>query len=187
MAHWENVLQWKHLQAAIVLYRNFRNESISHFKLLFLCFCAVLASPGDDSIPAKILSYNRANRAVAILCNHQRAPPKTFEKSMQNLQTKVKHLTSQCHCKTCGPACSLSLSTWCSLSSASVLLAVFADRREAESTVSSQEAAEGRQGRSQGFPWRQEQKVRQARDTLSSVTGIFQPWWAVRPRHSEWL
>ncbi|XP_008408759.1 DNA topoisomerase I, like [Poecilia reticulata] len=43
----------------------------------------------DDNIPAKILSYNRANRAVAILCNHQRAPPKTFEKSMQNLQTKI--------------------------------------------------------------------------------------------------
>lgn len=46
-------------------------------------------SLGEDNIPAKILSYNRANRAVAILCNHQRAPPKTFEKSMQNLQTKV--------------------------------------------------------------------------------------------------
>ncbi|ETE72289.1 DNA topoisomerase 1, partial [Ophiophagus hannah] len=43
----------------------------------------------DDNIPAKILSYNRANRAVAILCNHQRAPPKTFEKSMMNLQTKI--------------------------------------------------------------------------------------------------
>uniref|UniRef100_A0A667XTU1 DNA topoisomerase I n=1 Tax=Myripristis murdjan TaxID=586833 RepID=A0A667XTU1_9TELE len=47
-----------------------------------------LTSP-DENIPAKILSYNRANRAVAILCNHQRAPPKTFEKSMQNLQTKI--------------------------------------------------------------------------------------------------
>nr|XP_015815507.2 DNA topoisomerase I, like [Nothobranchius furzeri] len=44
---------------------------------------------GEDNIPAKILSYNRANRAVAILCNHQRAPPKTFEKSMQNLQAKI--------------------------------------------------------------------------------------------------
>ncbi|XP_072308062.1 DNA topoisomerase I, like [Eucyclogobius newberryi] len=43
----------------------------------------------DENVPAKILSYNRANRAVAILCNHQRAPPKTFEKSMQNLQTKI--------------------------------------------------------------------------------------------------
>ncbi|XP_035242907.1 DNA topoisomerase I, like isoform X1 [Anguilla anguilla] len=47
-----------------------------------------LTSP-EENIPAKILSYNRANRAVAILCNHQRAPPKTFEKSMQNLQTKI--------------------------------------------------------------------------------------------------
>ncbi|XP_077581842.1 DNA topoisomerase I, like isoform X2 [Stigmatopora nigra] len=44
----------------------------------------------DENVPAKILSYNRANRAVAILCNHQRAPPKTFEKSMQNLQTKIE-------------------------------------------------------------------------------------------------
>lgn len=45
--------------------------------------------PADENIPAKILSYNRANRAVAILCNHQRAAPKTFEKSMQTLQAKV--------------------------------------------------------------------------------------------------
>uniref|UniRef100_A0A8C5GDI3 DNA topoisomerase I n=1 Tax=Gouania willdenowi TaxID=441366 RepID=A0A8C5GDI3_GOUWI len=37
----------------------------------------------------KILSYNRANRAVAVLCNHQRAPPKTFEQSMANLQAKI--------------------------------------------------------------------------------------------------
>ncbi|XP_069813090.1 DNA topoisomerase I, mitochondrial isoform X1 [Dendropsophus ebraccatus] len=43
----------------------------------------------DDNVAAKILSYNRANRAVALLCNHQRAPPKTFEKSMQNLQAKI--------------------------------------------------------------------------------------------------
>ncbi|KYO37894.1 hypothetical protein Y1Q_0010332 [Alligator mississippiensis] len=44
----------------------------------------------QDSIPAKILSYNRANRAVAVLCNHQRAPPKTFEQSMANLQAKTE-------------------------------------------------------------------------------------------------
>ncbi|XP_053321970.1 DNA topoisomerase I, mitochondrial isoform X2 [Spea bombifrons] len=43
----------------------------------------------EDSVAAKILSYNRANRAVALLCNHQRALPKTFEKSMQNLQAKI--------------------------------------------------------------------------------------------------
>ncbi|KAJ1084251.1 hypothetical protein NDU88_004403 [Pleurodeles waltl] len=44
----------------------------------------------DEPIPSKILSYNRANRAVAILCNHQRAPPKTFEQSMANLQAKIE-------------------------------------------------------------------------------------------------
>uniref|UniRef100_G3R1M7 DNA topoisomerase I n=2 Tax=Gorilla gorilla gorilla TaxID=9595 RepID=G3R1M7_GORGO len=44
----------------------------------------------EDSIAAKILSYNRANRVVAILCNHQRATPSMFEKSMQNLQTKIQ-------------------------------------------------------------------------------------------------
>ncbi|XP_067416147.1 DNA topoisomerase I, mitochondrial, partial [Emydura macquarii macquarii] len=42
----------------------------------------------EDNVAAKLLSYNRANRAVAILCNHQRATPKSFEKSMQNLQAK---------------------------------------------------------------------------------------------------
>lgn len=44
----------------------------------------------EDSIAAKLLSYNRANRAVAVLCNHQRAPPKTFEKSMQALRSKIE-------------------------------------------------------------------------------------------------
>ncbi|XP_072184278.1 DNA topoisomerase I, mitochondrial isoform X2 [Excalfactoria chinensis] len=43
----------------------------------------------DDNVAGKLLSYNRANRAVAILCNHQKSTPKTFEKSMQNLQTKI--------------------------------------------------------------------------------------------------
>ncbi|KAJ8271936.1 hypothetical protein COCON_G00107950 [Conger conger] len=43
----------------------------------------------SDNVPEKLLSYNRANRAVAVLCNHQRAPPKTFEQSMANLQAKI--------------------------------------------------------------------------------------------------
>lgn len=49
-------------------------------------------SPSEelDSMAEKLLSYNRANRAVAILCNHQRAPPKTFDQSMANLQAKVR-------------------------------------------------------------------------------------------------
>nr|XP_054762423.1 DNA topoisomerase 1-like [Lytechinus pictus] len=43
----------------------------------------------DDTVTAKMLSYNRANRAVAVLCNHQRAAPKTFDKQMENLQEKI--------------------------------------------------------------------------------------------------
>ncbi|KAM9753932.1 DNA topoisomerase I, mitochondrial isoform 2-T3 [Menidia menidia] len=43
----------------------------------------------SDNVAEKLLSYNRANRAVAILCNHQRALPKTFEQSMANLQAKI--------------------------------------------------------------------------------------------------
>lgn len=34
----------------------------------------------DASVPEKILAYNRANRAVAVLCNHQRAVPKGKKK-----------------------------------------------------------------------------------------------------------
>jgi DNA topoisomerase-1 len=42
-----------------------------------------------DNVNEKMLAYNRSNRAVAILCNHQRAVPKTFEKSMENMKEKV--------------------------------------------------------------------------------------------------
>ena len=55
---------------------------------LIACVCVGRVA-ADDSVAAKILSYNRANRAVAVLCNHQRAVPKTFAKSMENLQNKV--------------------------------------------------------------------------------------------------
>merc|ERR1711981_1543114 len=44
----------------------------------------------DDNVTAKILSYNRANRQVAILCNHQRTVPKTHDKSMENLRNKIQ-------------------------------------------------------------------------------------------------
>ncbi|KAM3870097.1 DNA topoisomerase I, mitochondrial [Diretmus argenteus] len=47
-----------------------------------------LTNDSDNQVE-KLLSYNRANRAVAILCNHQRAPPKTFDQSMANLQAKI--------------------------------------------------------------------------------------------------
>ncbi|CAH0700445.1 unnamed protein product [Spodoptera exigua] len=42
------------------------------------------------SIPEKILAYNRANRAVAVLCNHQRAVPKGHSKSMEALKEKIQ-------------------------------------------------------------------------------------------------
>jgi len=43
----------------------------------------------EDTIAAKMLSYNRANRKVAVLCNHQRAVPKNFSQQMENMQTKI--------------------------------------------------------------------------------------------------
>jgi len=43
-----------------------------------------------STVPEKLLAYNRANRAVAILCNHQRAVPKTHNKSMENLREKIR-------------------------------------------------------------------------------------------------
>merc|ERR1711894_237727 len=44
----------------------------------------------DDNVTNKVLSYNRANRAVAVLCNHQRAVPKTHDKSMGTLREKIE-------------------------------------------------------------------------------------------------
>lgn len=44
----------------------------------------------DDSVSEKMLSYNRANRAVAILCNHQRSVPKSHDKSMSKLKEKIE-------------------------------------------------------------------------------------------------
>lgn len=44
----------------------------------------------NDMEAEKILAYNRANRAVAVLCNHQRSVPKTHAKSMENLKVKIE-------------------------------------------------------------------------------------------------
>ena len=65
---------------------------IAHVHMLTLR-CMIVE---DDSIAAKVLSYNRANRAVAVLCNHQRAAPKNFSKQMENLQNKV-HIVNPNH------------------------------------------------------------------------------------------
>lgn len=47
-------------------------------------------TPKNGTPAEKLLAYNRANRSVAILCNHQRAAPKSHEKSMENLENKIK-------------------------------------------------------------------------------------------------
>ncbi|KAJ1521367.1 hypothetical protein ONE63_003043 [Megalurothrips usitatus] len=49
-----------------------------------------LLTKSDDTVAEKILAYNRANRAVAILCNHQRSVPKSHDKSMENLKGKIE-------------------------------------------------------------------------------------------------
>lgn len=56
-----------------------------------------LMTKKDDDLPNKLLAYNRANRAVALLCNHQRAVPKSFQKSMENMQQKIKDKKDQIH------------------------------------------------------------------------------------------
>ncbi|XP_060245251.1 DNA topoisomerase I, mitochondrial isoform X4 [Meriones unguiculatus] len=65
------------------------NASITLQEQLRVLTCA------EDSLTCKVLAYNRANRAVAVLCNHQRAIPKTFEKSMQMLQKKIETKKAQ--------------------------------------------------------------------------------------------
>ncbi|KAJ8376484.1 hypothetical protein SKAU_G00070640 [Synaphobranchus kaupii] len=49
----------------------------------------------SDGQAEKLLAYNRANRAVAVLCNHQRAAPKNFEQSMATLQAKIDSKTQE--------------------------------------------------------------------------------------------
>ena len=46
-------------------------------------------TPKDGTVAEKILAYNRANREVAVLCNHQRAVPKGHSSQMDKLSDKV--------------------------------------------------------------------------------------------------
>lgn len=43
----------------------------------------------DASTADLVLAYNRANRQVAVLCNHQRAVPKTHDQAMERLREKI--------------------------------------------------------------------------------------------------
>lgn len=46
-------------------------------------------TPRDGSIADKILAYNRANRLVAVLCNHQRSVSKGHAVLMDKMADKV--------------------------------------------------------------------------------------------------
>lgn len=46
-------------------------------------------TPEKGTVQEKLNAYNQANRMVAILCNHQRAVPKTHEQSMGKMREKV--------------------------------------------------------------------------------------------------
>jgi Eukaryotic DNA topoisomerase I, catalytic core len=50
-----------------------------------------LYSSCADKLPVafKMLTFNRANREVALLCNHRRTVPKKFGKQMENLHAQV--------------------------------------------------------------------------------------------------
>jgi DNA topoisomerase-1 len=47
-------------------------------------------TPANGTVAEKILAYNRANREVAVLCNHQRAVPKSHGTQMERLGDKVQ-------------------------------------------------------------------------------------------------
>lgn len=56
----------------------------------------LMGANGDQmTLAEKNLAYNRANRAVAILCNHQRTVPKGFEGQMEKLKEKIKDKEGQ--------------------------------------------------------------------------------------------
>lgn len=46
-------------------------------------------TPDTGTVQEKLNAYNHANRMVAILCNHQRAVPKSHEQSMGKMRDKV--------------------------------------------------------------------------------------------------
>jgi len=46
----------------------------------------------DATLQEKLNAYNKANREVAILCNHRRTAPKTHEQSMEKVRDKQRGL-----------------------------------------------------------------------------------------------
>jgi len=49
-----------------------------------------MGTPEKGTLQEKLNAYNHANRMVAILCNHQRAVPKTHEQSMGRMKERLR-------------------------------------------------------------------------------------------------
>lgn len=49
----------------------------------------------NANVNEKVLAYNRANRAVAILCNHQRAAPKSFDDQIKKMEDALKDMQKE--------------------------------------------------------------------------------------------
>ena len=54
-------------------------------------------TPSDGTVAEKILAYNRANRQVAILCNHQRTVSKAHGAQMEKLAEKILSMKYERH------------------------------------------------------------------------------------------
>lgn len=52
-------------------------------------------TPKDASVADKILAYNRANRLVAVLCNHQRSVSKGHSAAMEKMTDKIRGMKYQ--------------------------------------------------------------------------------------------
>ncbi|GAA5926054.1 hypothetical protein JCM10213_007356 [Rhodosporidiobolus nylandii] len=52
-------------------------------------------TPADASVADKLLHYNRANRMVAVLCNHQRSVSKGHTAAMEKMMDKIRALKYQ--------------------------------------------------------------------------------------------
>ena len=56
-------------------------------------------TPVDGTVEVKMLAYNRANREVAVLCNHQRAAPKNHGEQMEKMDDALKEIEKQLKAK----------------------------------------------------------------------------------------
>jgi len=50
----------------------------------------------DTTVAEKVLAFNKANKTVAELCNHQRSVPKSHETQMEKLTTEIEQLKAKC-------------------------------------------------------------------------------------------